>query len=86
MAACPSCGRTLAVGAKKCVYCAHGTQYQRRPELKVPAGTLPKRGGFQWKRPLIVLLIVAAVVAYFTQPGIRAAIDGILSSIRAKFS
>jgi hypothetical protein len=85
MAACPSCGRALAIGAQKCVYCAHGTTFQRRQELKVPAGSTQKPGGFRWGRALVVLLVLGAVAAYFTQPAFRASIDGLIGSIRAKF-
>jgi hypothetical protein len=85
MAACPTCNRPLATGARTCVYCAHGNTYQRRQELKVPEGTTKRPGGFAWGRALVGLLVVGAVVAYFTQPGFRAAIDGIISSIKAKF-
>ena len=84
MAACPDCGRALAVGARKCVYCAHGTQVQRRQELKIPPGTLPKRGGFPWRKAVLGLIILAAIGAYF-QPDIREKVDGFVRSLLARF-
>ena len=84
MAACPSCGRALAVGAKKCVYCAHGTQVQRRQELKIPAGPLPKRGGFPWRKAIFAVIVLVAVGAYF-QPDIREKVDGFVRSLMSRF-
>jgi uncharacterized membrane protein YvbJ len=85
MAACPSCGRTLATGARTCVYCAQGNTYQRRQELKVPAGTLPKRRrGIPWGKILIVLLILVGVAVYYS-PAYNAKINGWFAYLKSQF-
>jgi hypothetical protein len=83
MAACPDCGRPLATGARRCVYCAHGTSFQRRDELKVPPGTLPKRGA-PWKKIVLGLLVLAAIGAYL-QPAVREKVDGVVRSLLSRF-
>ena len=85
MTACPSCGRALATGARTCVYCSQGNAHKRRDELKIPAGTLPKRKrGLPWGRLLLALAVLAAVGAYF-QPDIHRKVDGFVRSILSKF-
>ena len=66
MAACPQCGRTLATGAKKCVYCAQGSTFQRRQELQIPRDAMAKRKrGVPWGKILIVVLILVGVAVYY---------------------
>jgi hypothetical protein len=85
MAACPSCGRALAIGARTCVYCAKGNSYQRRQELKVPAGTLPtRRRGLPWGKILIVLIILAGVAVYYS-PAYHDKINGWFAYLKSQF-
>ncbi|HEX7901704.1 MAG TPA: hypothetical protein VF950_28350 [Planctomycetota bacterium] len=66
MAACPQCGRTLATGAKKCVYCAQGTSVQRRQELKIPRDAMAKRKkGLPWGWIILVVVVLVAVALYY---------------------
>lgn len=67
---CPSCGRTLAQGAK-CVYCAQGTQIKRQPQLAVPKGSTKaptKSFGFPWKTILVLLLLGGIATAVYKNP------------------
>ncbi len=84
MPACPDCGRALATGARTCVYCAHGTQVRKREQLKIPAGTLPKRGGIPWRKIVLGLLVLVAIGAYL-QPHIREKVDGFVRSMLSRF-
>jgi uncharacterized membrane protein YvbJ len=85
MAACPNCGRALATGARTCVYCAQGTTFQRRQELKVPEGALKKRKrGLPWGMIILVLILLGAVAAYF-RPEVRPHVDGLIQRVKAFF-
>jgi hypothetical protein len=77
---CPSCGRAIASGAK-CVYCAHGTQFQRKEPLAIPEGTVGghrKGGGIPWGRILFFLILAGAVAACFLHPGLHAKIRSLI--------
>ena len=66
MAACPQCGRTLATGARTCVYCAQGNTHQRRKELEIPRDAMAKRKkGLPWGIILTVVVILVAVAVYY---------------------
>lgn len=72
---CPSCGRALAAGAQKCVFCGNGTQFKRREPLQVPEGTLPQRkASFPWGKWLALLVVAGAVTAAFLHPELNARI------------
>jgi hypothetical protein len=67
---CPSCGRALASGAK-CVYCAGGTQFQRKEQLAVPKGSTrpPKRSfSFPWKTVFVLALLGGIAFAVYRNP------------------
>jgi len=70
---CPSCGRTLAAGAKKCVFCGDGTKFKPREQLTVPKGSTKKpSGSFPWGRVLLLLILAGGVAAAFLHPGLNA--------------
>lgn len=86
MAACPNCGRALATGARTCVYCAQGTKFQRREELKIPEGTLKKRKrGLPWGKILLVLLVLGAAAAYMMNPNVKARVDNFFDNVKSRF-
>lgn len=76
---CPSCGRTLAPGAK-CVYCGQGTKVQKRDQLVVPEGSTkrPSGGGFAWGKLLLLLIVAGAVAACFLHPELNAKIRSLI--------
>jgi hypothetical protein len=76
---CPSCGRAIATGAK-CVYCGPG-QVRRQPQLNIPKGTLPERGGssFPWGKLLLFLILAGAVAAGFLHPELNAKIRSLIN-------
>ncbi|RPH48179.1 MAG: hypothetical protein EHM91_04665 [Planctomycetota bacterium] len=78
---CPSCGRPLATGAK-CVYCAHGTQFQRKETLTIPEGTVGghRRAPFPWGRLLFFLILAGAVAACFLHPDLNAKIRSLIGN------
>ncbi len=80
---CPQCGRALATGARKCVYCAQGTSFKRREELAVPREAMaPRKSGFPWGKLVLVLAIAAAVVVCLNpkvKPHLQPAIDWVKS-------
>jgi len=83
---CPTCGRGLATGAQKCVYCAAGTKVRPREQLAVPEGTVPRKGGgFHLGRwGLIAIIAAVAAVVWFT-PGLHAKIQPIIDKIKSMF-
>lgn len=83
---CPACGRPLATGAKKCVYCAQGSTYKQREQLAVPQGTVPERGrgGIAWGRWILVALVVAGVLACMT-PSVRVHLQPIIDKVKSMF-
>lgn len=82
---CPSCGRPLATGTKKCVYCAHGTKFQPRPQLAIPKGTVPEhRKPIHLGRWFLLLLVIAGVAFWFTPP-LRAMIQPLIDRVRSMF-
>ena len=77
---CSSCGRTLASGAR-CVYCAQGTQFQRKEQLTIPEGTVGTHRGkpsFPVGRLLFFLILAAAVAACFLHPGLNSKIKSLI--------
>ena len=63
---CPQCGRALATGAKKCVYCAQGSTFKRREELKVPRDAMaPRKKGLPWGWIILVVLVLVGVAVYY---------------------
>jgi hypothetical protein len=75
----------LAAGARKCVYCAHGTQYRPKEQLAIPAGTVPEhRNSIAWGRWFLVLLAVAAALVWFT-PSLHAKIQPLLDKMKSLF-
>ena len=77
---CPSCGRPLASGAK-CVYCAHGTTFQRKEPLTIPEGTVGghRNAPIPWGRVLFFLVLAGAVAACFLHPGLNATIRSLIN-------
>ena len=72
---CPTCGRALAAGAQKCVFCGHGTQFKRKEQLQIPKGTLPQRkASFPWGKLIVVLILAGAIAAAFLHPDLNAKI------------
>ena len=76
---CPSCGRQLASGAK-CVYCAHGTTFQRKETLTIPEGTVGghRKAAFPWGRLLFFLILAGVVAACFLHPDLNAKIKSLI--------
>lgn len=82
---CPQCGRPLAAGARKCVYCAQGNPYKRREELVVPRSAMaPRKKPFPWRTIVLVLLVVGAGLALL-QPQIRAQALALLAQMKSYF-
>lgn len=80
---CPACGRELAAGARRCVYCAHGTEVRSRPPLVIPKGTVPeRRRGSRWGWVIaLVVLAAAGYAAYRSVPAVRSFVDGLLGKL-----
>ena len=77
---CPVCGRALAAGAKKCVFCGDGTKFRAPQQLAVPKGSTRKPGGsFPWGKILFVLILGGAVAAAFLHPDLNAKIKELFS-------
>jgi hypothetical protein len=85
-APCPQCGRPLAAGARRCVYCAQGTQFKPREQLNVPKGaTAYRKVGFPWGK-LALLLVAAVGIGYaFTKPQVRAWLKGLVDQVKSFF-
>ena len=82
---CPACGRPLATGARKCVYCAEGTKFRPPQQLAIPKGTVPEhRKPIHWGRWFLLLLVVAGVLAWFT-PALRVHIQPLIDRVRSMF-
>ncbi|HLF94838.1 MAG TPA: hypothetical protein VJB14_15335 [Planctomycetota bacterium] len=83
---CPACGRPLATGAQKCVYCAGGTKFKPKAQLVIPKGTVPEHSsGFRWGRWLLLLIVVGGgAMAWFTPP-IRAQIQPLIDKVKGFF-
>ena len=82
---CPGCGRPLATGAQKCVYCAHGTKFRPKEQLAIPKGTLTERGrSTPWGRWFLVLLVLAGAVVWFT-PSLREKIQPLIDKVKSIF-
>jgi uncharacterized membrane protein YvbJ len=76
---CPACGRALASGAKKCVFCGDGTKFKRQEQLQIPKGTVSKRkSSFPWGTLILVLVLAAAVAACFLHPELNAKIRSLI--------
>lgn len=76
---CPSCGRALAAGAQKCVFCGQGTQFKRREELQIPKGTLKERkSSFPWGKLIVLAILAGAVAAAFLHPDLNAKIRSLI--------
>jgi hypothetical protein len=76
---CPSCGRALAAGARKCVFCGDGTQFKRREQLQIPKGTIPQRkSSFPWGKLILLLFLAGAVAACFLHPELNAKIRSLI--------
>jgi hypothetical protein len=76
---CPSCGRALATGAQKCVFCGHGTTFKRKDPLPIPKGTVSKRkSAFPWGTLILVLVLGGAVAACFLHPELNAKIRSLI--------
>jgi hypothetical protein len=71
---CPSCGRALAAGAPKCVFCGDGTKFKPREQLSIPKGTIPgrRKSSMPWGRILLLLVLAGGVAAAFLHPGLNA--------------
>ncbi len=80
---CPSCGRALASGTRRCVYCGHGTEIRQRPQLAVPKGTVPERRGaaFPWRKLLAILVLAGIVAAAILHPALNAKVKELLGSL-----
>jgi hypothetical protein len=76
---CPSCGRTLASGAK-CLFCGPAGGVKQREQLQVPKGTIPERGksSFPWGKLLFFLVLAGAVAACFLHPELNAKIRSLI--------
>ena len=82
---CHSCGRALAGGARRCVYCGQGTEFRPREQLAIPKGTLPERkSAFPW-RAIVGALLLAALVVLALQPGVQAWAKGLWASLSSRF-
>lgn len=77
---CPDCSRPLAAGARKCVYCGHGTQVRTKPTMNIPKGppSKPRRGQLPWGRILLVLLLAGAAAAALLHPELNAKLKSLL--------
>jgi len=84
---CPQCGRGLAQGARKCVFCGHGTQVRPREQLSIPrpaGGETPRRRFMSaWVKFLLFAGIIAAgaYMAYRHVPEIKKIVDETLAGI-----
>jgi hypothetical protein len=76
---CPSCGRSLANGAR-CVYCGQGTQFKKREELQIPEGTTKPAptSSFPWGRVVVLVILAGAVAAAFLHPELNAKIRSLI--------
>jgi uncharacterized membrane protein YvbJ len=76
---CPSCGRALAGGAQKCVFCGHGNQFKRPSQLQIPKGTIPeRRSSFPWGKLIVLVILAGAVAAAFLHPDLNAKIRSLI--------
>jgi hypothetical protein len=68
------------------VYCAQGNTYQRREQLKIPEGTLPKRRrGLPWGKIFLAILVLAGIAVYF-HPEYNEKIHAFLRSLTSSAS
>ena len=76
---CPLCGRALAAGARKCVFCGDGTKFRPNAQLQIPKGTVPEpKSSFPWGKLLLFLILAGAVAAAWLNPELNAKIRSFL--------
>jgi len=86
MTACPKCKRPLAAGARTCVYCAQGSTFKPREQIKVPQGaTGYRKPGFPWGKLGFFLVVVVGIGFALMRPEVRAWLKGLLDQAKSFF-
>jgi len=80
---CPNCGRSLATGARQCVYCARGTGVKgSAPIVRTGAPPAPKGGLFKW---VVLAFLLLGLAAGLGLPGVRAEIKKLVDRALSSF-